>query len=606
MSFVNQIKTEVLIIGGGPTGMIASIALSKLGISNILIEKRDKPMLHPKAHELSARSIEILESLGIRFTEIKREASDHETASRILFCNTINDEIGRIDLRENGTDEKYEANICYPYPYFNISQVELEKIIRTHLKESNLSTCYFGYQWESFKEGKEWITSEILKLSDGEKLKIKSKFVICADGAMSKAREALNIKMIGPEKMQDFANAYFTNDLTPYLKTKAKLYWIFNPEAVGVFIAHHPEKRWVYHVPVESPYEKMEDFTEEYFSNRIKKALGLEQDIPIHITSISSWRMTAQVAEKFRSGSVFLAGDAAHRFPPTGGLGMNSGIADVHNLAWKIATILKGNAGKSLLDTYELERKPVIERNCMESKKNSIDIMEVPNALGLKASNAKKLARLVHSNFFSILPAPWKIKLKSLLALPASWNMKMIRQNKKRLQNIEAILKKQIGHFDRIGLDLGFTYNSPAIYSESEIENKDLEVNEYIPSTSAGNRFPHFWLNENISSISLLDYRHFTLILGSKESKWISAFKKLNLDITINVCFLDQYSKNISSLYKQAEIESTGAILVRPDGMVAWRKQYLTKTEDPKEIFKKVLSSILNRSEQLIFEEVAA
>ncbi|HMV44538.1 MAG TPA: FAD-dependent monooxygenase [Leptospiraceae bacterium] len=606
MSFINQMKTEVLIIGGGPTGMVASIALSKQGISNILVEKRDKPMLHPKAHELSARSIEILDSLGIPFSEIQKEASDHETASRILFCNTINEEFGRIDLRENGTDEKYADNICYPHPYFNISQVELEKIIRNYMLRCKEGSALYGYQWESFKEGREWTSSDVFNTVTGERIKIKSKFVICADGATSKGREALQIKMIGPEKIQDFANAYFINDLTPYLKTKAKLYWILNPEAPGVLIAHHPEKRWVYHVPIETPYEKLEDFTVEYFSKRIKKALNLKENIPIHITSISSWRMTAQVAEKFRAGSIFLAGDAAHRFPPTGGLGMNSGIADVHNLAWKLAAVIKGFAGNSLLDTYEAERKPVIERNCFESKKNSNDILDVPASLGLDIKKGRELARILHSNFIHSLPKSWGDKLKSILTLPTRLRLKIFLRNSENFPKLKTIIKKQTGHFDRIGLDLGFSYKSEAIISDGISKEEELEVSNYFPTTKPGHRFPHFWLNSQLSSQALLSYKNFTLILGSKENKWGSALKKINLDIPITVSFLSEYNENLGELYKKAEIESTGAILVRPDGQVAYRKQFLSKGEDPYKILESIFQTILSSRQEKINKDVAA
>ena len=593
-----QLQTEVLVVGGGPSGMVASIALSKLGISNILIEKNQKPIQHPKAHELSARSIEILDSLGMELEEMKKEASDHETASRILFCHTINDEIGRIDLRENGTDEKYFRHVNFSNPYLNISQVELEKILRKQVNAMELSTVFNGYKWETFYEEEGFVFSEVTDLVKNKQILIKSKYIICADGAMSRGRKELGIKMVGPEKIQDFANAYFTNDLSKHVKTKAKLYWILHPKAPGVFIAHHPEKRWVYHVPVETPYERIEDFTEEYFVKRIKTVLNLKEEIKINITSISSWRMTAQVAEKFRAGSVFLVGDAAHRFPPTGGLGMNSGIGDSYNLCWKLAMVLKGEAKESLLDTYESERKPVIERNCMESRKNSIDIFEVPNALGLNQKDATRMAKFLDQPFLKFFSKNSRERFKSFMTTPVEWNMKRIRKNKKKISEIQNIIQNQRPHFDRIGLDLGFEYTSEVILPEERTQattKEHSDVTIYKPSTRPGCRFPHFWLDQKnkISSHSLLSYEKFTLILGSKANSWQEAIPSTSENYKVDIFYLDEYSGKMEEVYSHAEIESTGAILVRPDGQVAWRKKYLSKDENPKKILEQVFQSIL-------------
>ena len=377
--------------------MIAALYLSKLGINNILLDRKPSIQSHPKAHEVSSRSLEILHTLGVNIEKLIKEASDYETASKILFCNTINDEIGRIDLSDPSIQNKYISNVSVHVPYLNISQTELEKILRQTLAKEKNTIILLNHQLNSFEEVDEFVNARIENRESNQQFLIQSKYLIAADGANSRIRKQLGIKLKGPNKIQDVVNAYFTNDLSQFIKTKAKLYWIFNPKSAGVMIAHHPEKRWVYHLPIETPYEKIEDYNEAYFQKKLQIATGLGEDYQFNIQSISHWRMTAQIAEKFRKGNIFLIGDAAHRFPPTGGLGMNSGIADAFNLCWKIKSVLCEESADSILDSYETERMPIVVANCKESKFNWEKILEVPASLGLNVKIGTLCTRILYS-----------------------------------------------------------------------------------------------------------------------------------------------------------------------------------------------------------------
>ncbi|MEO1437954.1 MAG: FAD-dependent monooxygenase, partial [Bacteroidota bacterium] len=314
------LHTDVLIIGGGPAGMVSAIYLDLLGIKSVVVERQFEISKHPKAHELSARSIEILVQLGFSIEDLQSEASSYRDASRVLFGFNVNHEIGEIDLLAGGNDEKYQTHLASPHPYLNISQTELEKIMRQRLQKCQNAQLHIGTQWQNMTESPDGITSTLLNRTTEKEYAIQSQYVICADGASSRSRKALGIKMIGDEKIHDFISVYFEHDLKDYLHKTAKLFWIMNPEVPGTFIAHHIEKRWVYHFPIYTPYERMEQYPESVIRERVLKALG-DPDIPIKIESINLWRMTCQVAERFSKGRAFLVGDAAHRFPPTGGLG---------------------------------------------------------------------------------------------------------------------------------------------------------------------------------------------------------------------------------------------------------------------------------------------
>ena len=297
-----MISTEVLIIGGGPSGMISALCLAKLGVKSIIVERNDGINEHPKAHELNTRSIEILDNLGITDKELRAEAAPFSDGARILFGKTINEEFGRIDLyADKERRNKYQQHLKSKTAYLNISQTEVEKVLLRHVTVNPFIELNFDHQWQSLTQNENGEYNEILEKKESRTFSIQSKYVLAADGAGSRCRSALGIKMEGPDRIQDFVSAYFEDDLRAHIKTSAKLYWILNPKAGGTFIAHHIEKRWVYMVPIYLDYEKKASFTKAFMENRIKTALG-NRDIDINVKSINFWHMSAQLAESFSKG----------------------------------------------------------------------------------------------------------------------------------------------------------------------------------------------------------------------------------------------------------------------------------------------------------------
>lgn len=577
-------KTEVLIIGAGPSGMVSALCLAKLGVRSTIVERNAGVNEHPKAHELNTRSIEILEELGVSSEELIKEAAPFSDGARILFCQTVNEEYGRIDLYADETRRaKYEQHLKSKTPYLNLSQTELEKILLRKVAANPLIEIHFQQQWQSLTQDETGVKSEILDRQKETTSTIESQYVLAADGAGSRCRKFVDIPVTGPDKIQDFVSAYFENNLRDHIQTPAKLYWVLNPDAGGTFIAHHIEKRWVYMLPIYLDYEKKESFTKAFFENRIKKALG-DESIEIDIKSISFWRMSAQIAQTFRKNRVLLVGDAAHRFPPTGGLGMNTGIADAHNIAWKLEAVIRGLADEKLLDTYEQERKPIAEQNTEESLYNYHKILEVIEAFGLKRDGLEKLAKFKNTAPAKWLPNAW---IENILA----FGSKIIRKRMDKFHTNPALKEKvlttiedQVAHFDRIGLDIGYVYEQGAIIPDgTDLVLPTDKVTQYIPSTHPGARFPHVDFQKNTaptSSHDLLDYRLFTLLTNSKGGHWKTALAQLPLAIQqkIKVVQLDQLGLSeivFQQLISLCAIDKTGALLIRPDGHVAWRTQAL-------------------------------
>jgi 2,4-dichlorophenol 6-monooxygenase len=590
-------KAEILIIGAGPSGMVSALCLAKLGVSSIVIERNTGINEHPKAHELNARSIEILEELGVSSEELIKEAAPFSDGARILFCQTINEEYGRIDLfADKARRAKYEQHLKSKTPYLNLSQTELEKILLQKVKENPLIELLFQHQWESLTQDEEGVKSEILDRQKEATFSIESQYVLAADGAGSRCRKFVEIPFIGPDKVDDFVSAYFENNLRNHVQTPAKLFWIFNPAAAGTFIAHHIEKRWVYMQPIYLDYEKKESFTKAYLENRIKKAL-CDESLDIDVKSINYWRMSAQIAETYRKNRVILVGDAAHSFPPTGGLGMNTGISDAHNIAWKLQAVIRGFAVEQFLDTYEAERKPIAEHNCVESLFNYHKILEVIEAFGLGRNDLEKLAKFKNTAPAKWLPTTWIDKIVGIGAKLARKKMDKFHTNSTLKEKVLTTIANQVAHFDRIGLDIGYIYEKGALVDDGTPINYPADkVTQYIPSARPGARFPHINFLKNTAptaSHDLLDYRFFTFFTREKGRHWETALQQLPIIIQqkINVFRLDELGLS-EKVYKElialCEIDETGALLIRPDGHVAWRTKTLkgNPTEELQQVFQ--------------------
>ncbi len=560
-------EAEVLIVGGGPSGMVSALCLAQAGVSCVLLERQPGLCEHPKAHEINARTLEILAGLGFDLDALAAEASPPEDAARILFCRSINEEFGRIDLLEEDIARSYREHVRAEPAYLNLSQVELERALRARVRERPEIELLTGAEWEGFAGERR---SRIRARATEARRELAHRYLIAADGASSRVRAALGITMEGPARLLDFVSAYLELDLSEHVNTRAKLYWLFEPAAPGTLIAHHVERRWVYHFPL-FEHERIESFTPAVIATRLAVALGREVAEEA-VKSISLWRMSAQVAPTFRAGDAFLVGDAAHRFPPTGGLGLNTGVADAHNLAWKLAAVLRDQADPALLDTYEQERRPVARSNCEESLANFDNIFAVPASLGLPRSGLELKARV--ERWSASFPRLARRVLQRAVELPAQLIMGRFRRSAVVRERVREAIAAQVAHFDRLGLDIGYVYREGALVPDAPAPAPEDPVRCYVPSAAAGARLPHLWLDEGRarSTHDLIDPLGFTLLVLAGEG-WDAAVTSVGRELRapLRVRALRASAEARARYLEVAEVTERGALLIRPDGHVAWR-----------------------------------
>ena len=543
---MTRIETPVLVVGAGPAGMTAALLLSKLGIPSRIIERHATPQSAPAAHVVNARTFEIFRAAGVDMQAIAAACQDPSDAGQVLWVTTLaGKELGRLPYERQGED----ALAYTPTPLRNLSQHRLEPILLNHLRTcANIEIAY-GHEWEYAEQDKEGVTSRIRDHTSGAVREVGSRWLIAADGAASPIRKLLGIEPIGPDRLQSFVMIHFEANLRALVGHRpAVLYWTTAPGASGTFVAHDIDSTWVFMKPWDPDTESAADYSPAVCADIVGRAIGTD-DFPFTIRTVRTWTMTAQIAERYRERRIFLVGDSAHRFPPTGGLGLNTGVQDAHNLVWKIAALEAGWAPDAILDTYEAERRPVAQRNNDVSLQNAMRMGEVYQAM----------------------------------ATPDTTD-----------DGLRAAIANQAEHFDMLGLQLGFIYESGAIAADSnEKPAHGSSVRDYVPTAFPGARVPHAWVTRagvRISTLDLFAYNRFTLVTGPAGQKWIEAVRS-PVPIDCVVVGRDIVDEN-GDWMKLLGIDDDGALLVRPDQHVAWRSQHFVT--DTTAALSRALAKILS------------
>ena len=514
---LRDIEVPVVIIGGSLVGLSAGLLLAHHGVRSLVLERHSSTAIHPRAAHATQRTMEIFRSVGLETAIRERSAEQFVQDGGVVEVETL---VGGA-TRQFIADLNAGIRDVSPCERVFLSQNSLEPLLMERAKQLG-TDVRFSTEVVSVEEASTGVTTLLRDRASGATSTVHSQYVIAADGAHSGVRRQLGIGMQGRPPFSKSITIYFRADLSSFLAGRQwAVVYVSNPRLRGFFRFEKPFDSAFLAINTEGdPGKPITDVATSLTSERavdlVACALG-SREIPVTIDSIMHWEAAAEVAERFQTERVFVAGDAAHVMPPTGGFGGNTGVQDAHNLAWKLARVLRAEAPATLLATYEAERRPVATLSVEQAYTRYV--LRTDPTLG-----PERCEPLVND----------------------------------------------------LNIEFGYIYRSSAITGESP-DDGAIHLSPRESRGRPGTRAPHLWLQRQGQRISSLDLftRQFVLLAGPDAEEWCrsapiaASEKRIALDVSRpGTDGLEDPTGQFSNVHG---IEPDGCVLVRPDGFIAWR-----------------------------------
>lgn len=537
-------RVPVLIVGGSLVGLSASLFLGRLGIRHLLVEKHAATSTHPRGRGNNVRTMELFRTAGVE-PLIREAASVLADNHGILQAGSLTGDDQKWLFKE--IDPGGALARFSPSGWCLCSQNDLEPVLLAQARK-HVGDLRFATEMLSFEQDATGVRAVVKNRETGEDTTVLADYLIAADGPRSPVREQLRIGQTGSGDLFHNVSVTFRSEgLAQVLGDRRFIVcYLTNPEADGALLPVDNREKWVFHLPWQPDRgETLEDFTDERCAEHIRRATGVP-GLDVEITGKAPWHAAERVAERYSTGRVFLAGDSAHEMSPTGAFGSNTGIQDAHNLAWKLAAVLGGSAGPGLLETYDAERRPVA-----------------------RATSERASARSgEHSH-------------PGYAAAPGVGGGKQ-----------GGMLSVAMGYRYARGAVVGVDPALPVVPERMRLTG------------DPGTRAPHLWVRERDVRKSTLDLyeRSFVLLSGAEGAPWRSAAKRVadRLSLRLDVYGVgagpdaDLVTEDGADWAEAHGTTAEGAVLVRPDGFVAWRSA--GAVPDPEVALHDVMTSVLCRA----------
>ncbi|MFG1811948.1 FAD-dependent monooxygenase [Streptomyces sp. NPDC049040] len=579
-------EVPVLIVGGGGCGLSASIFLSDHGVGHLLVERHQDTSILPKAHYINQRTMEVFRQHGV-YDAVAAGASTTDRFGRVRWQTSLTGD-GPLDRRVIHEMDAFGGGAMTavyaadgPVLPVKLPQLRLEPVLRKQAEERNPGRVLFSHELVSFAEKDDRVVAEIRDRDSGEVTRVVAQYVIAADGGRTLG-PALGVQMQGTVNMANVTTAYFSADLSQWWHEGTLITWFVNPyrpDLNSILLEMGPT--WGTHCEEWGLTFSLGDADrsdKEAVAGRIREVLGLPAiDLTVHL--VSQWTVEGVLADRYRAGRVLIVGDAAHRQPPTTGLGLNGGIQDVHNLAWKLAAVISGRADDSLLDTYEAERRPLGKRNVDWGLTSWFHHRVMTDAaVGLGPHVPPERRPSAFENYFD--PSPVGAVIRA------------------RAAELFGTHRAECQAHD---LEIGYGYEEGALIPDGTPPPPRSPMGvDYHPTTRPGHRLPHAWIERDGQRLSTHDLvgalNGFALITGPAGGPWAEAAAQVaeKFAVPLTVARIGEGAEYTGVDWAAVrEIADDGAVLVRPDNHVAWRS--MGAAENPAGVLAQVMSEVLDQ-----------